>query len=223
MERRFCPRCGTTLVAGLRFCPSCGLDTTAAGRPLPDGIAGADELAGSDDGGSSALETDAASTATPAQDRSVPSSPTLGRLDDSRGIGTAIVIAAMIVAVGLVVFGFLTSPQRGPAAASQGAVVGPDGSTIAAPAVIVGVSFESPADGQVVGTKDVTIIGLAPPGLKVTRDVSFGLDQHATADGTGHWAMTVGLDEGENNLVFRLGDDRSTEKRLRVTYTPQAP
>jgi hypothetical protein len=59
--------------------------------------------------------------------------------------------------------------------------------------------------------------------LKVTRDVSFGLDQHATADGTGHWAMTVGLDEGENNLVFRLGDDRSTEKRLRVTYTPQAP
>jgi hypothetical protein len=35
--------------------------------------------------------------------------------------------------------------------------------------------------------------------------------------------MTVGLDEGENNLVFRLGDDRSTEKRLRVTYTPQAP
>ncbi len=69
-------------------------------------------------------------------------------------------------------------------------------------------------------TKDVTVIGLAPPGLSVTRDVSFGFDQHATADGTGHWAMSVGLDEGQNDLVFRIGDDHSTEKRVRVIYTP---
>jgi hypothetical protein len=69
----------------------------------------------------------------------------------------------------------------------------------------------------------VTVIGLAPPGLTVTRDVSFGLDQHATADGTGHWAINVGLNDGENKLKFRLGDDRSTERELRITYTPPAP
>ena len=66
------------------------------------------------------------------------------------------------------------------------------------------------------------MIGLAPPGVKITRDVSFGLDQHATTDGTGHWAIGVGLNKGENKLKFRIGDDRSTEQEIRVTYTPPA-
>ncbi len=87
----------------------------------------------------------------------------------------------------------------------------------------MGLSIQSPRDGQAIATKDVTVIGLAPPGLTVTRDVSFGLDQHATADGTGHWAISVGLDEGQNDLVFRIGDDRSTELRLRVFYEPPRP
>jgi hypothetical protein len=82
----------------------------------------------------------------------------------------------------------------------------------------------SPRDGDVVATKEVTVIGLAPPGLTITRDVSFGLDSHANADGTGHWAINVGLNEGQNDVVIRIGDDRSTEQRLRVIYTPpQAP
>lgn len=87
----------------------------------------------------------------------------------------------------------------------------------------MGLTIQSPQDGQQVATKEVTVIGLAPPGLSITRDVSLGLDQHATADGTGHWAMNVGLDQGENKLKFRIGDDRSTEQTLRVIYTPQAP
>jgi hypothetical protein len=101
--------------------------------------------------------------------------------------------------------------------------VEPGASAANPPALIIGLTIQSPSDGQAVATKDVTVIGLAPPGLTVTRDVSFGLDQHATADGTGHWAIGVGLDEGQNDLVFRIGDDRSTEKRLRVIYKPQAP
>ena len=66
------------------------------------------------------------------------------------------------------------------------------------------------------------MIGIAPPGLTVTRDVSFGFDQHATADSTGHWAIVVGLNNGENKLKFRIGDDHSTEHEIRVTYTPPA-
>jgi hypothetical protein len=104
----------------------------------------------------------------------------------------------------------------------SGAIDGATTSPAGPSAPIVGLSIQSPQDGQTVVTKDVTVIGLAPPGLTVTRDVSFGLDQHATADGTGHWAINVGLQEGQNDLVFRIGDDRSTEKRLRVTFTPPA-
>jgi hypothetical protein len=88
--------------------------------------------------------------------------------------------------------------------------------------MIVGLTIESPHDGQVVAAKDVTVIGIAPPGLTITRDISFGLDQHATTDGTGHWAINVSLENGENKLVFRIGDDHSTEHSIRVTYTPPA-
>ena len=135
---------------------------------------------------------------------------------------------ALIVAAGLVVFGLLMRPQPGavpgstPLAGSSGQV-GPGGSPVGPAAPITGITIQSPQDGQAIATKDVTVIGLAPPGLSVTRDVSFGFDQHATADGTGHWAISVGLDEGQNDLVFRIGDDHSTEKRVRVIYTPSTP
>ena len=142
--------------------------------------------------------------------------------------GSAIVIGAAIVAAGLVVFGLLMRPQPDgdPAsspvagASGTGSQGGPGASPVGPAALITGLTIQSPQDGQAVATKDVTVIGLAPPGLSVTRDVSFGFDQHATADGTGHWAISVGLDEGQNDLVFRIGDDKSTEKRVRVIYTP---
>ena len=85
-------------------------------------------------------------------------------------------------------------------------------------APIVGITIESPQDGQAVATGEVTVIGIAPPGLTITRDISFGLDQHTTVDGTGHWAMGVRLEQGENTLVFRIGDDRSTERKLKSQF-----
>jgi hypothetical protein len=84
------------------------------------------------------------------------------------------------------------------------------------------MTIQSPRDGDVVSTEEVTVIGVAPPGLRITRDISLRPDQHATVDSTGHWAIAVRLDGGENTLVFRIGDDRSTEQRIRVTYTPPA-
>jgi hypothetical protein len=98
----------------------------------------------------------------------------------------------------------------------------PPGST-PVPALITGLTITSPTDGQAVAIKEVTVIGTAPPGLTVTQDISFGPDQHATADGTGHWAIKVSLNDGENRLTFRIGDDASTKKTLRVIYTPPAP
>ena len=202
---RFCPRCGTALVAGQPYCPNCGYNIAEIGgsRAEPDGAA----REGADD-----LEHD--------RDRA----PV--ERGSSRG---PIVLGAVIVAAGLIAFGLLMRPGAGVAPlpgpggpASSGGLGGAVASSVGPPAPIVGLTIQSPQDGQAVATKDITVIGLAPPGLTVTRDISFGLDQHATADGTGHWAINVGLQEGQNDLVFRIGDDRSTEKRLRVTFTPPA-
>jgi hypothetical protein len=231
-ERRYCPRCGTGLVTGMPFCPGCGLKTADVGdrpepptsdRPDPP----ADVLGRPLDEG-----TPGAKPGTPTSPdwRPVAAASAGGpRRFGHIGSSGAIVVGAVIVAAGLVVFGLLMRPQPvdGPTSSSvpgssQGGQVGPGGS-VGPAAPIVGLTIESPQDGQAVATKDVTVIGLAPPGLGVTRDVSFGFDQHATADGTGHWAMSVGLDEGQNDLVFRIGDDHSTEKRVRVIYTPQTP
>jgi hypothetical protein len=84
----------------------------------------------------------------------------------------------------------------------------------------VGLTILSPADGAVVGAREVTVIGTAPPGLRITQDISFGFDRHATADGTGHWAIQVELTEGENQLKFRIGDDPSTTQTIRAVYVP---
>lgn len=235
LERRFCPQCGTGLVAGMPFCPGCGLNTGDVGdrsepsesdRPDPS----VDVLGRPLDEGTPATQR---GTPTLSGWRPVAAASAGGprRFGGLRSSGTSIVVGAVIVAAGLVVFGLLMRPQPGggststsvPGSSSQGGQVGPGGSPVGPAAPIVGLTIESPQDGQAVATKDVTVIGLAPPGLGVTRDVSLGFDQHATADGTGHWAMSVGLNEGQNDLVFRIGDDHSTEKRVRVIYTPQTP
>jgi hypothetical protein len=198
----------------MRFCPSCGLDTADVGDPYVVAPPGAPT-------GPPAERARSLDNTTKDESTRAIAATTLRRFADRASRAPSVVLAAVIVAVGLIVFGLLMRPQPSAPSSVSGGQVTPGGS--AAPALITGLSFESPADGQVIATKDVTVIGLAPPGLTVTRDVSFGLDQHATADGTGHWAINVGLNDGENKLKFRIGDDRSTEKELRITYTAPAP
>jgi hypothetical protein len=202
---RHCRRCGTGLLAGLPFCPKCGLNNGEPGD-----------------------------TSAPPEDHGHPPVDALGRRFDApehhtfidrSSRGPAIVAGALIVAAGLVLFGLLMRPEPGigptstPLSGASGGP-GPGASLPSPPALIAGLTIQSPPDGQVIATKEVTVIGLAPPGLSVTRDVSFGLDQHATADGTGHWAISVSLNNGQNDLVFRIGDDHSTEQRLRVVFKP---
>lgn len=140
-----------------------------------------------------------------------------------RSLRGTLLIAVLLVAAGAIGYALLTRPSATP---GTGGVPGssqvPGGST-PVPALITGLTITSPTDGQAVAIKEVTVIGTAPPGLTVTQDISFGPDQHATADGTGHWAIKVGLNDGENRLTFRIGDDASTKKTLRVIYTPPAP
>jgi hypothetical protein len=205
--RRFCPRCGTARVGDMPFCPSCGLN-----------------LAEFDEGGLGAQPPPLQPPPLPP-----PVPPTVvetgtGERLSERTLPRAgfpvppLVIVIALVVVGLVVLGLLRLPQIGgtPTPPQQASLV-PSGG-VAAP--IVGLSILSPTEGQTVAVKDVLVIGIAPPGLGITQDVSFGLDQHTTADGTGHWAIKVGLNDGDNVLKFRIGDDHSTEKTVRVIYIP---
>lgn len=228
---RFCPRCGTSLVASLPYCPKCGFNVAEiGGSRQPDATpAGADA-----DPYDWRQEADQAETSNPVRPY-VPAPRSIAEEPRGRSRGTPIIVGGLVIAAALVGFALLSRPQAGgePSASQIGSPVpgasvapgqAPGQVTAGPPAPIVGITIESPEDGQAVATGEVTVIGIAPPGLTITRDISFGLDQHTTVDGTGHWAMGVRLEQGENDLVFRIGDDRSTEQRLRVTYTPpQAP
>jgi hypothetical protein len=138
-----------------------------------------------------------------------------------RSVGSSIVLAALLVAIGLIGYGLITRPPA-PEGGAPGGGGNPAAPATPVPAPIVGLTILSPTDGQVVATKEVTVIGTAPPGLTITQDISFGPDQHTTVDGTGHWAIKVGLKDGDNRLTFRIGDDQSTKQTIRVVYTPPA-
>ena len=191
-EYRFCPRCGTALVEAMSYCPKCGFNVDDLTAPVKRA---ADDRRGAWD---------------------------TGRMNAS------LIVAALIVAAGLLGYGVLTrpsaaTPSDAPAVDASGVPVSFAPGVTAPPSPpIVGMTVQSPRDGEQVFTQEVTVIGLAPPGTRITRDVSLRPDQHATADSTGHWAIAVSLDNGENTLVFRIGDDRSTEQRIRVTFTPPA-
>jgi hypothetical protein len=188
------------------FCPACGLDLTkangmdqAAPHQAPADLAASDEAASDEAASDQAAENPSPS----------------GRL---RIPPLAVVI--VIVLVGLVVLGLVPRLPFGTSPPPAGQATANPGGGVVAP--IVGLTILSPTDGQAVATKEVVVIGTAPPGLSITQDISLGLDQHTSVDGTGHWALKVGLKDGDNKLTFRIGDDHSTERTIRVIYTPPA-
>lgn len=92
------------------------------------------------------------------------------------------------------------------------------------PASLLGpgvLTIDSPAPGAVTTVSPVEVKGRAPAGSRVVRDISFAVDQDAIAGTDGMWGMLVELDEGANELRFRIGDDKSTELRLGLTYKPE--
>ena len=225
---RFCPRCGTERIGDMRFCPNCGLDLgelaadgqlTAEDRPLAEPAPPVDD--------------------TPPVSRTVDRPATAPRRSFWRPlVGPGLIVLLVVVAAAWVTGLGPFSPRGGsgaptvdgtqnatptspflPEVTSQPSFIPSPGLT----APPVGLRILSPADGAVVGAREVTVIGTAPAGLRITQDVSFGFDRHATADGTGHWAIALELSEGDNELKFRIGDDPSTTQTMHVTYVPPAP
>jgi hypothetical protein len=85
---------------------------------------------------------------------------------------------------------------------------------------LVGLVIDFPADGETVRSRSINIIGTAPPGATVTRDIPLWFDDHTIAGDDGLWMLPVELAEGQNRLALRLGDDPSTAQVLLVTYQP---
>ena len=197
-------------VADMPFCARCGLNV--AEFDTQSALGAGPELAATDAGNASAAN------APPEQSSSVDPGPTGG----GRSGLLPIVAIAVVVAVALIAVGSFTGWFGGASPRPTGGTIA--GAASGAPAApIVGLTILSPTDGTEVATKDLTVIGTAPPGLTITQDISFGFDQHTTVDGTGHWAIKVGLNPGDNKLSFRIGDDHSTEQTIRVIYTPPNP
>jgi hypothetical protein len=218
---RFCPRCGTERVGEMRFCPNCGMDleqVAAGDRPAID-------------------------AAPPANDTPVAAPTALTPIDRGaveRSAWRPLLGPGLLVLLAVAALWFVGIGPFSRDAGDPGPLAGADSPTPTSPflpavtaqpsflaspgltAPPVGLTILSPADGAVVGAREVTVIGTAPPGLRITQDISFGFDRHATADGTGHWAIGIELTEGENQLKFRIGDDPSTTQTLRVTYVAPA-
>ena len=226
---RFCPRCGTARVGEMAFCPNCGLDL----RQLPADAGALDQPAAPDDT-TPAVPRVAAAPDAGARYGTQREQPGLGRF---LGPGLVVVLLLLVAISWLAGLGPFARPGGGGGPLTGGGTESATPSSPFLPAVTaqpsfsiapgltappVGLTILSPADGAVVGAKEVTVIGTAPPGLRITQDISLGFDRHATADGTGHWAIGLELSEGENQLKFRIGDDPSTTQTIRVFYLAPA-
>lgn len=86
----------------------------------------------------------------------------------------------------------------------------------------VPITLTSHNDGQEVPDAQVAIKGTAAPGALIVLHIAMAQDDSVVADGTGAWSMPVTLTPGDNKLVLRVGDDRSTAVMLRLTLAVAA-
>lgn len=86
---------------------------------------------------------------------------------------------------------------------------------------VAGLSIVFPKDHDTISTRVINVIGNAPPGSTITRDIPMWFDDHTITRDDSIWMMSVQLGDGSNDLTFRIGDDRSTELHLTIVY--QAP
>jgi hypothetical protein len=83
-----------------------------------------------------------------------------------------------------------------------------------------GIIIQFPERGATVSAARIAVGGIAPAGARIVHDIPFGFDEEAIAAFDGSWQIVVALDEGANDIVFRIGDDSSTEVHFSLTYLP---
>lgn len=93
------------------------------------------------------------------------------------------------------------------------------GSTANGPTGSIIIHF--PERGSTVASSPIAVGGTVPAGTRVVHDIPSGLDDVVVAGSDGRWQFLVELEEGVNDLVFRIGDDESTEVHFTLTYQPE--
>jgi hypothetical protein len=111
----------------------------------------------------------------------------------------------------------LATPEPSPAA-TPAPTTTPAPTPTPAPLVIL-----KPASGATVHSATVTVSGTGPANEQIVRDIALAPDTTAIAGSDGTWSMQVDLSLGQNDLVFRVGDDRGTEVKVSLTYVKVAP
>lgn len=170
------------------------------------------------------------------------------RLDrsDRVGVGPHWALAVILVVGLLGLYGALRSPDADVAQSARPIAALPELSAPAASATTVPTAKPSPApmatltlapattppieileilaplDGVEVTEARLVVSGLARVGARVVRDISFAGDDEVIAGVDGSWSIAVDLDVGENVLVFRIGDDYVTERRILVRFVEPA-
>ena len=132
----------------------------------------------------------------------------LGRAVRGRWWATALAVGSVIATLSGC-FGSSPTPTPQPTATPTPAPTPP-------PILVI----SSPEDGDVVRTPSVQVVGTAPAGAEIVQQVALFGDRRTSADDKGDWVLTVDLEEGNNDLVFRIGDDQATTKTLRIVYEP---
>ena len=140
-----------------------------------------------------------------------------GRVDGGRRSAFRVRAWAYALAVGTVIaslsgcFGSSPTPTPQPTPAPTPAPTPP-------PILVI----TSPEDGDVVRNPSVQVVGTAPAGAEIVQQIALFGDRRTSADDKGDWVLTVDLEEGDNDLVFRIGDDQATTKTLRIVYEPES-
>ena len=75
-----------------------------------------------------------------------------------------------------------------------------------------------PTDGETVATVDILVLGTAPAGVTVNRNIPLAPDQETVADSSGNWSMAIHLGLGDNTLRFRISG--IPDLVVHVTYDP---
>jgi hypothetical protein len=80
----------------------------------------------------------------------------------------------------------------------------------------ISLTISSPADGTTLSSTNVTVKGKTTPNADV-----FVNDQTGKADASGNFSISIGLDEGANQIVVSANDSigNATEQDLNVTVS----
>ena len=135
-----------------------------------------------------------------------------------------IAIGLVVIAVLVLVYVFITKGYSGGNVTTlTTGTANPSGSTsqpVGTPGTVtsskISLVVTSPQDGSTLSSTNVTVKGKTSPNADVFVD-----DQSGKADANGNFAISIGLDEGQNQIVVSANDSvgNAAEQDLNVTVT----